>query len=145
MPTLRDLITGDRGLLPYLQSELGTTWNNFQVRRVAEGKLQGFRATSDRLEVYGRMGTTGMREQSVVLGYIIEFPGTDGVEAQMVASDFRDALDKHVLEWAESRPQLVAEDVQGINGVLTFQQPSGQVTGWIITVVREFSLSYLTD
>lgn len=144
MPKLRDLITGDRGLLPYLETTFGTNWNNFQVRRVAEGKLQGFRATSDRMSPNESFGTTGTREQSVVVGYTVDFPGTDGVEAQMVAADFRDTLDRTILEWVSRRPNLVCADVEGINGVMAFQQVKG-TTVWVITVVREFSLSYLTD
>lgn len=145
MPQLRDLITGDRGLLPYLQAEFGTSWNNFQVRRFAPGKLQGFRAGSDTLEVYERMGTTGRCDQAIVLGYIIEFPGTDGVEAQLVAADFRDELNKAILEWAESRTDLVCDDIDRITGVMSYQQATGQPTGWTVVVVRELTLSYLTE
>lgn len=145
MTTLKAIVyDSPNGLIPYLEASLSGEWGAFQLQRAA-GILQGFRVTNDSFEPNGKYTVTGIETRSLVIGFMITLDNSDPLLSQCNAADFQEDIDRAILQWASTKAvHLLCRDIDRIDGVLDFKPIQGRSNSWVVTAVRQFSISYLT-
>lgn len=158
MSKIREILSGDTGLIPYLGERLGGDWETFQIRAwnfktadpaPAEGRLadndnnSGFRQGSQRSE-RSKDGRSIIITKEIRVGYILTH--IDQYELQLAAAELSLRIDEIVTEWGCCTDWLSECVEVGSGGFVYSPNPtisSGNPGAWAIAVIREFEIVWI--